>query len=117
MKEKQNENKTDRKGRGDGDTAQRHLSGSLPKRETLCLTRAANLQKILRQEERRGKGGTVRAKRATEMFGVTQIAKERSGEIKDIAQQEGKGWRRGRGRGQDGTESRCTVKTSTLKGV
>lgn len=82
MEEQQNENKTDRKGRGDGETAQRHLSGSLPKRETLCLTRAANLQKILRQEERRGKGGTVRANRATEMFGVTQIAKERSGRNK-----------------------------------
>lgn len=31
----------------------------------------------------------MRANRATEMFGVTQIAKESSGEIKDIAQQEG----------------------------
>lgn len=41
----------------------------------------------------------MRANRATEMFGVTQIAKERSGEIKDIAQQEGGGWRRGKGGG------------------
>lgn len=34
-------------------------AGFLPKRETLCLTRAANLQKILRHEEReeREKGG------------------------------------------------------------
>lgn len=33
----------------------------------------------------------MRAIRATEMFGVTQIAKERSGGKKDIAQQEGGG--------------------------
>lgn len=31
-------------------------AGFLPKRETLCLTRAANLQKILRCEERERKG-------------------------------------------------------------
>lgn len=31
-------------------------AGFLPKRETLCLTRAANLQKILRHEERERKG-------------------------------------------------------------
>lgn len=36
----------------DGEKAERHHAGSLPKRETLCLTKAANLQKILRLEER-----------------------------------------------------------------
>lgn len=33
---------------------------SLPKRETLCLTKAANLQKILRWEEKGRKAGTGR---------------------------------------------------------
>lgn len=50
---------------GDRQASVHHAgSGSLPKRDTLCLTRAANLQKILREEEeeeeewrRKGKGG------------------------------------------------------------
>lgn len=40
----------------DGDRPERHRAGSLPKRETLCLTKAANLQKILREEEKKEEG-------------------------------------------------------------
>lgn len=38
----------------DGQWHQTLNAGFLPKRETLCLTRAANLQKILRRGERGG---------------------------------------------------------------
>lgn len=44
-------------------------AGFLPKSETLCLTRAANLQKILRHEERereKGGGGEKRDERKWE---------------------------------------------------
>lgn len=49
-------------------------AGFLPKRETLCLTRAANLQKILRCEERERKG--------------------EKGKKREIKEKRKKGWRR-----------------------
>lgn len=44
----------------DGQWHQTLNAGFLPKRETLCLTRAANLQKILRRGERERGGGEKR---------------------------------------------------------
>ena len=49
---------------------------SLPKRKTLCRSRAANLQKILREGERRGEGGGKGGKVGQERW------RRREGEVK-----------------------------------
>lgn len=61
-----------KKDKRDGQWCQTLTQVFLPKRETLCLTRAANLQKILRHEERErkrewGKKGEVKGKKGEGM--------------------------------------------------
>ena len=86
----------------DGDRAERHHADSLPKRDTRCLTKAANLQKMLRQEEKRGKGGRRReygkGKQGRKDVCSDTGSKREVMEIKDIAQQErnGETWKKER---------------------